>query len=76
MPMTRREALQAGAGAIAAVGAPNLLAQSGEINLKTIPSSGEQIPPIGIGTNRYGVGESEEERGPLRDLIPPGVERR
>jgi hypothetical protein len=68
MPITRREALGAGVGVsvAAAVGADRAFAQSGEINLKRIPSSGEMIPPIGIGTNRYGVGASEAERAPLR----------
>ena len=27
------------------------------------------MPPIGIGTNRYGVGTSEEDRAPLRDTM-------
>lgn len=69
MPMTRRDALKAGAGATAAFGAPFTFAQSGERVQKTIPKSGETITPIGIGTNRYGVGESEEERAPLRDTM-------
>jgi aryl-alcohol dehydrogenase-like predicted oxidoreductase len=42
--------------------------------MKTIPKSGEQIPPIGIGTNRYGVGDSEDERAPLRDTMARFVE--
>ena len=74
MPMTRREALAAGAGAVAALGAPNLFAQSGRVNLKPIPASGEMIPPIGIGTNRYGVSQSEEERAPLRATMARFVE--
>jgi aryl-alcohol dehydrogenase-like predicted oxidoreductase len=75
MPMTRREALKAGAGAgaAAALYTPSLFAQSGPI-LKTIPASGEMIPPIGIGTNRYGVGASEEERAPLRETMARFVE--
>ncbi|MDA0194530.1 MAG: aldo/keto reductase [Bacteroidetes bacterium] len=37
---------------------------------KAIPSSGEQIPVVGIGTSRrYDVGTSEEERTPLRDVL-------
>jgi aryl-alcohol dehydrogenase-like predicted oxidoreductase len=78
MPFTRREALKAGAGAAVVLGSPlgtsPLLAQSGTLIQKTIPSSGEMIPPIGIGTNRYGVGESEEERAPLRDTMAHFVE--
>ena len=72
--MTRREALIAGTGAAAAMGTRVGFAQSGELSLKAIPSSGEMIPPIGIGTNRYGVGESEQERAPLRDTMARFVE--
>jgi aryl-alcohol dehydrogenase-like predicted oxidoreductase len=32
------------------------------------------LPPIGIGTNRYGVGTSEEERAPLRATMARFVE--
>jgi aryl-alcohol dehydrogenase-like predicted oxidoreductase len=76
MPMTRRDALKAtaGAGAAAAFGRRGVFAQNGELNLKRIPSSGETIPPIGIGTNRYGVGASEAERAPLRATMARFVE--
>ncbi len=36
---------------------------------RPIPSSGEMIPIIGIGTNRYGVGASAGERAPLRAAL-------
>jgi len=36
---------------------------------RPIPSSGEMIPIVGIGTNRYGVGASAEERAPLRAAL-------
>ncbi len=49
-------------------------AQSRELIQKTIPKSGEKLPPIGIGTNRYGVGTGEEERAPLRDTMARFVE--
>lgn len=74
MPITRRDAIKAGAAVTAALGAPALLAQRGDLNLKTIPASGETVPPIGIGTNRYGVGESEAERAPLRATMARFVE--
>lgn len=78
MTISRRQALKAGAGTAVAlgatVGAPELFAQSGDLIRKTIPSTGEQITPIGIGTNRYGVGESEEDRAPLRDTMARFVE--
>jgi aryl-alcohol dehydrogenase-like predicted oxidoreductase len=75
MGITRRQALEAGAalGAAAAFGT-GAFAQSGELILKRIPSSGEMLPPIGIGTNRYGVGTGEEERAPLRDTMARFVE--
>ncbi|MDX1562345.1 MAG: aldo/keto reductase, partial [Gammaproteobacteria bacterium] len=78
MTISRRDALKAGAGAAVALGAgakaTSLLAQSGPLIKKAIPSSGELITPIGIGTNRYGVGESDEERAPLRDTMARFVE--
>jgi len=74
MSITRREALKAGAGTAIALSTPNALAQLGSLVLKTIPSSGEMIPPIGIGTNRYSVGASEEERAPLRATMARFVE--
>jgi len=76
MPITRREALKAdaGVGVAGAFGGRRGLAQTGELNFKRIPSSGEMIPPIGIGTNRYGVGESEAERAPLRATMARFVE--
>ena len=74
--ITRRQALEAGAafGAMAALGAGNVAAQAGQLIQKRIPKSGEMLPPIGIGTNRYGVGTSEEERAPLRATMARFVE--
>jgi len=76
MTITRRQALEAGAalGAAVVFGSSSALAQRGELIQKRIPSSGEMLPPIGIGTNRYGVGTSEEERAPLRDTMARFVE--
>ena len=36
---------------------------------KLIPSSGETIPAIGIGTNRYGVGDDVEKLAPLKATL-------
>jgi aryl-alcohol dehydrogenase-like predicted oxidoreductase len=78
MPLSRRRALEGGAAALglfaAAGGVGSVFAQSGELVRKRIPKSGEMLPPIGIGTNRYGVGESEAERAPLRDTMARFVE--
>jgi len=60
--------------AAAAFGTDSAFAQSGELIQKPIPASGELIPPIGMGTNSYGVGTSEEERAPLRDTMARFVE--
>jgi aryl-alcohol dehydrogenase-like predicted oxidoreductase len=81
MTMSRREALKAGAGATVALGASGhsagLLAQSGSqsgsLIKKAIPSTGEMITPVGIGTNRYSV-ETEADRAPLRDTMARFVE--
>jgi len=72
--ITRRKALELGAGVAVAATTPSVFAQSEPLILKTIPKSGEMIPPIGIGTNRYGVGESEEARAPLRATMARFVE--
>jgi aryl-alcohol dehydrogenase-like predicted oxidoreductase len=78
MTLSRRDALKAGAGAAVALGTSGrtsrLFAQSGNLIMKTIPASGETIAPVGIGTNRYGVGEAETERAPLRDTMARFVE--
>jgi aryl-alcohol dehydrogenase-like predicted oxidoreductase len=72
MRMTRREAFRSGAATVIALTAPPALAQ--QLNYKMIPKTGEMIPPIGIGTNRYSVGESEAERAPLRATMARFVE--
>ena len=69
MTISRRELLGYGLGTALTGGAGPLAAQDSPLVQKTIPSSGEMITPIGIGTNRYGVGEAEEERAPLRAAL-------
>jgi len=71
MATTRRQAIKiaASTGAAIALGPPTLLAQASPLVKKLIPSTGEELTPIGIGTNRYGVGTSEEERAPLRATL-------
>lgn len=63
--ITRRKLIQlaSGAGASLGLGWNPLAAQSGEIITRPIPSSGEAVPAIGIGTNRYKVGTAEENAG-------------
>ncbi len=79
--LTRRQAIRLGAGALAAVPfAPALLgaeaqAQSRATGLqdlihRAIPSSGEEIPVIGMGTwQTFMVEDREEELAPLREVL-------
>lgn len=69
MSISRRTALKAGAAAATTLAVPGALGQSQRINFKTIPKSGEMIPPVGIGTNRYSVGDDDAARAPLRDTL-------
>ena len=72
--LSRRDALKLGlaAGATLALTPQALLAQSTQANLltKPIPSTGERLPLIGIGTaRRYDVARTEEELEPLREVL-------
>jgi aryl-alcohol dehydrogenase-like predicted oxidoreductase len=49
-------------------GAPAIAAAS-ELLRKPIPSSGELVPIIGLGTNRYGVGDDADKRAALRAAL-------
>ena len=77
MILSRREMLKVTAGASAALALGRLpgLAQPSEIMKRPIPSTGELIPVVGLGTARtFNVGESEEERAPLREVLEAFVE--
>ena len=69
--LNRRQFAQAGLGAasLVAFGAANVFAESGSVRRRGIPSSGEKVPVIGLGTNRFSVGESAAERAPLRAVL-------
>ncbi len=71
MKLTRRDFNKAslGAATLAALGGSNALAGPEQMIRKAIPSSGELLPIIGLGTNRYGVGKSEAARAPLRQAL-------
>jgi aryl-alcohol dehydrogenase-like predicted oxidoreductase len=56
--MTRRDVLRLGAALGAAALAPRMGEAQAELITKAIPSSGERIPVIGIGTNRYRSGDA------------------
>jgi aryl-alcohol dehydrogenase-like predicted oxidoreductase len=72
----RRRFLLAGASLVPALAAPSALipsrahAQPGALLRKKIPSSGEEIPVIGLGTaRRYQDARSAEELAPLRETL-------
>ena len=72
--LNRRDAIKLGlaAGATLALSPQALLAQASESDLltKPIPSTGERIPLIGIGTaRRYDVASTEAELEPLREVL-------
>lgn len=67
MTITRRDILKLGAGAAASTFAGGTQSAV-ELTMRPIPSSGERLPVVGIGTNRYGAG-SETEIAPLRETL-------
>jgi len=71
MTINRREfsKLTMGAGALLATAGPQAVAGSDTLLRKAIPSSGEEIPIVGVGTNRYGVGDDAELRAPLKAAL-------
>src|ERR1041385_4647752 len=72
MRLTRRELLKAGiaTGASLLLPAINLRAQSASLIQKKIPSSGESLPVVGVGTaRRYESITTEAERAPLRETL-------
>jgi aryl-alcohol dehydrogenase-like predicted oxidoreductase len=72
MKLSRREMVKLGVVAGASTLFPDipLFAQGGDIVERPIPSSGELLPVVGIGTaRRYDVGETAAERAPLKDTL-------
>ena len=72
MNLNRRELLKIGlcAGASVLLPSGGLLAQAGPLIQKKIPSTGETMPIIGIGTaRRYEEIHPEAEKAPLRDTL-------
>ncbi|MEL7184840.1 MAG: aldo/keto reductase [Pseudomonadota bacterium] len=70
MKINRREFTKAGLGAatLATLGTPAFAGPEHMIK-GVIPKTGEKLPIIGLGTNRYGVGTSPEERAPLKAAL-------
>lgn len=74
MKLTRRELLKLGAGAGLSLVVGWRPGRGGgpwrdELITKKIPSSGEAIPVIGIGTRDYRVGPSADERAPYKATL-------
>ena len=71
MTITRREFNKAtlAAGSLLAGAGPTAFAGPADIIKRPIPSTGEMIPIIGLGTNRYGRGDTAEGRAPLKDAL-------
>lgn len=77
MRVSRRNFLKAGIAVGAAMIVPHtpLAAQNGPLLQKKIPSTGESIPIIGIGTaRRYEEIKTEAEKVPLRETIQKFVQ--
>src|ERR1041384_6890526 len=69
MTVTRRQVFQLGIAAAVAAKARAALAEKGPaLVTRAIPSTGEKLPVIGLGTNRYGV-TAEEEIAARREVL-------
>ena len=72
MPWNRRDLLAAGLGVGVSIllPTPGLFAQAAPLIHRKIPSTGESLPIIGIGTaRRYEAVTTEAERAPLRAVL-------
>jgi diketogulonate reductase-like aldo/keto reductase len=67
--MNRREFTKASLATATLTALGSAVADHSRLIRKAIPSSGEWLPIIGLGTNRYGVDESEAARAPLRAAL-------
>jgi len=70
MQWSRRELFKAGIGLGASIFLVPTLAQANSLIRRKIPSSGESLPVIGIGTaRRYATVTTEADRAPLREVL-------
>lgn len=71
MKWTRRAFIKASAGSGVAIlaGVRTSIARSRELILKPIPSSGEEVPVIGIGTRSFRAELGEDDLSPFIDTI-------
>ena len=68
MKLSRRNWLKATA-ASSILPALSIAQERQSLLTKKIPSTGERIPVIGIGTNRYGVGDDVSAMQPLKQVL-------
>jgi aryl-alcohol dehydrogenase-like predicted oxidoreductase len=71
IPLSRADFLKVlgGAGAVAVAG-PALASPSNGILKRTVPSSGEKIPVIGLGTSRvFDIGNDPAEQAPRKEVL-------
>ena len=61
MSLTRRDLIKSAAGIAAGVSLPRSLLGQEPLNMTTIPSSGQQVPAIGIGCRNYRGSLNSEE---------------
>jgi aryl-alcohol dehydrogenase-like predicted oxidoreductase len=72
MKLTRRNLIKLGAGASMAGMAgswTSVLAAEPSLLMTTIPSTGEQVPSVGIGTNRYRGAVGSADMAPLKTTL-------
>lgn len=72
MKISRREMLRIGVGTGAGLllGELPAFGQDPPLLMRAIPSSGEEIPAVGLGSARtFNVGSSDEERAPLTEVL-------
>lgn len=69
MTLTRREFSLGTIAAATLLPAGVSSTEADKVMRRAIPSSGEMLPVIGLGTNRYGVDDSEAARAPLRETL-------
>ncbi len=78
MILTRRDMIRLSAGASAALAfgrLPAFAQDTSTLRKRPIPSTGELIPVVGLGTARtFNVGTAEEERAPLREVLKTFVD--